>query len=705
MTRHFIAEPSLALRPRVASPEVNPGSAAKESSRRSLKSGMAVLVLLPLVLPASPAAAQCAGNTTFLVGSGVYDITGPAAELGMMGYAMLDQKTAGIQQRLRSRAFVIVSPCNGKRAVFVSADLGMVFQAVREKVVARLRQTYGTLYGDDNVLISATHTHSGPGGHSHYALYNLTILGFDRQNFDLVTEGIYRSIVRAHATLAPGTIALADGDLYGASVNRSPEAYLRNPAAERARYASDTDTRMTLLRLRRADGSDVGVIDWFAVHPTSMGNTNALINGDNKGLASALFERLQGTNYDAAPTFVAAFAQGNAGDVSPNIFGDGDGGGGSDTASTEISARKQLEVALALFSAASAPLTGGVDYRHAFVKMDALWVAPQYTDGVWRATCPAAIGISMLAGTEDGRGFGREGFTCAQVHDLWTAFTCAATTTACQGEKPVVLQMGTMQPYPWTPEVLPLQILRLGNLALVAPPFEPTTMSGRRLRESVEAELARVGVDHVVIAGLSNAYAGYVATREEYAGQEYEGASTHFGPWTLAAYQQEFRRLASAMRTGAAVPPGPTPRDLSCCQTTVQTGVVFDDKPLFTSFGSVYQNAASSYAAGQTARAVFWGGHPKNNPRIQDTFLAVERKSGQSWVTVARDWDWETRYRWERNSCFPTLACSLVTAEWTIPLDTPDGVYRIRHFGDWKSGWDGLIRPYSGTSREFFVHH
>ena len=28
---------------------------------------------------------SCAGNTSFQVGSGVYDITGPAAELGMMG--------------------------------------------------------------------------------------------------------------------------------------------------------------------------------------------------------------------------------------------------------------------------------------------------------------------------------------------------------------------------------------------------------------------------------------------------------------------------------------------------------------------------------------------------------------------------------------------------------------------------------------------
>jgi neutral ceramidase len=607
-------------------------------------------LLSALALWPAAAAAQCAGNTTFLVGSGVYDITGPAAELGMMGYAMLDQKTAGIHQRLRSRAFVIASPCNGRRAVFVSADLGQVFQAVRQKVVARLGQTYGALYGDDNVLISATHTHAGPGGYSHYALYNLSVLGFDRQNLDLIVDGIYRSIVRAHDTAAPGTITVAEGDLHGASVNRSPEAYLRNPPAERARYAGDADTRMTLLRLQRLDGTEVGTINWFAVHATSLGNTNLLISGDNKGLASAQMERLKGTNYAAAPTFVAAFAQSSSGDVSPNIFGNGDGGGGSDVASTEISAARQLDAALALYSAASTPLAGGVDYRHAFVKMDAVWVEPQLADGAWRPTCPAAIGVSMLAGTEDGRGFGREGFTCANVHDLWSAFTCAATTSACQGEKPMVLEMGRMSPYPWTPEVLPLQVLRLGSLALVATPFEATTMAGRRLRETVQTELAAAGVDHVVIAGLANAYAGYVATREEYAAQQYEGASTHFGPWTLAAYQQEFRRLAIALRTGAAVAPGPTPRDLTCCQTTVQTGVVFDDKPLTVSFGSVQQNAASVYLAGQTARVVFWGGHPKNNPRIQGTFLSVERKVGATWVPVARDWDWETRYRWQRNN-------------------------------------------------------
>ncbi|ADO74285.1 neutral/alkaline ceramidase [Stigmatella aurantiaca] len=645
----------------------------------------------------------CAGNTAFQVGSGIYDITGPAAELGMMGYAMIDQKTAGIHQRLRARAFVVASPCNGKRVAFVSADAGQIFQGVRQQVVERLKARFGNLYTDENVVLSATHTHSGPGGFSHYALYNLTILGYDRQNFEAIVDGIFQAIVQAHINLVPGNVRITSGDLLGATINRSPGAYLRNPAAERGQSPYDTDKRMTLLKLQGADGAEVGLINWFAVHGTSMGNDNRLISGDNKGYASYLFEKDKGTNYLASKTFVAAFAQSNEGDVTPNILGGTNGGGANDFESTELSGRKQYVLAKQLYDGASQPLVGAVDYRHAYVKMDEVSVAPKYTDGVWRSTCEAAIGVSMLAGAEDGPGFGSEGATCEQVRNIWSEFTCGLTTTSCQGEKPVVLEMGTMVPYPWTPEVLPLQVVTLGNLALVAVPFEMTTMAGRRLRQTVLAQLAPVGVDQVVIAGLSNAYAGYLVTREEYAKQDYEGASTHFGPWTLAAVQQETERLASALRAGTPVAAGIAPRDLRNEQTSLQTGVVFDDKLLWVEFGGVVTQANASYTRGQTVSVKFWGGHPKNNLRRQGSFLQVQRKSGSTWIPVLYDWDWETKYRWERNNCVPTLACSHVTIEWAIPSTAVPGTYRIRHDGDWKSGWDGVIRPYTGYSREFTV--
>jgi neutral ceramidase len=135
---------------------------------------------------------------------------------------------------------------------------------------------------------------------------------------------------------------VASGDLPDAAINRSPHAYLRNPAAERAQYPSDTNTLMTLLRLQKSTGLEIGAINWFAVHGTSMGNDNHLISGDNKGYAAYLFEQAKGTNYLVDETFVAAFAQSDEGDATPNIYGGTNGGGANDFDSTALSAQKQF---------------------------------------------------------------------------------------------------------------------------------------------------------------------------------------------------------------------------------------------------------------------------------------------------------------------------------------------------------------------------
>jgi len=54
-----------------------------------------------------------------------------------------------------------------------------------------------------------------------------------------------------------------DTNVTDANINRSLYAYLANPAAERAKYASNVDTTLTLLRFQRAsDGLNTGVLGW-----------------------------------------------------------------------------------------------------------------------------------------------------------------------------------------------------------------------------------------------------------------------------------------------------------------------------------------------------------------------------------------------------------------------------------------------------------
>lgn len=112
----------------------------------------------------SRAVAPSLGSSPYLVGAGIYDITGPAAEVGMMGFAESAQKTEGIYMRLWSRAYIIGDA--SKRVVFVSADLGMVFQSIKQAVSRKiaLDSELSPYYNQANVLLSATHTHSGPGG-------------------------------------------------------------------------------------------------------------------------------------------------------------------------------------------------------------------------------------------------------------------------------------------------------------------------------------------------------------------------------------------------------------------------------------------------------------------------------------------------------------------------------------------------------------
>merc|ERR1719391_667101 len=87
-----------------------------------------------LVSSASLGSDDTASPTQYNVGIGIADNTGPAAEIGMMGYAKAGQNTGGIHLRLFSRAFIFEgSP--GKRFVFVSIDAGMMDPMVKIKVV------------------------------------------------------------------------------------------------------------------------------------------------------------------------------------------------------------------------------------------------------------------------------------------------------------------------------------------------------------------------------------------------------------------------------------------------------------------------------------------------------------------------------------------------------------------------------------------
>ena len=633
----------------------------------------------------------------YLVGRGVHDITGPAAEVGMLGYFSLEQSTQGIHTRLHSRAFAIAdSRSPNQRLVMVSADLAMITQSIKQEVVKRLSAKYGEALGHHNVLLTPTHTHAAPGGLSHYTLTNITSLGFIEQNFEVVVEGIIKSIDQAIADMQPGEVRINTGDLYESQVNRSQEAYLNNPAVEREKYNDNVDHQMTLLKFTR-EGKDIGSWNWFPVHAVSMSNANRLISSDNKGHASYIVEKTMGRTYPNREGFVAAFAQAHAGDVSPNLNLDGTGPGDNEFESTRIIGERQADLAQKLYQDASEQLSGTISYRHTFVDFSEYKIEEEKT------TCPAALGYSVAAGTEDGPGpdFFLEGENSANPFiNFATSIVAQAPQWLrdCHEEKEILIATGMVDPVPWTPDVVPLQLVKIGQLAIIGIPAEVTTMAGRRLMQTVK-QAFEGSAEYVVVSGLANTYSGYVSTREEYEMQHYEGGHTIFGPNTLAAYEKNFSQLAVAIRENKIVDAGPTPRDLSNDQQTYQPGVVFDNTPLGRWYGDVYLQPENSYQPGEKVSVSFWTGHPKNDLKTQSSYLEVQRQQGDQWVVVANDNDWETRYTWRRIR----VAMSRAEIDWNIPADIAPGTYRILHRGAYRSGITGGIYQFDGVTNTFKV--
>ena len=99
-----------------------------------------------LILRIALAALVVTSNVTaeYDVGVGIADMTGPAAEINMMGYVRVNQTTAGIHTRTFSRAFIFQEQgaSDPERVVFVSIDICMAGQLLKMKVLEDLETLY-----------------------------------------------------------------------------------------------------------------------------------------------------------------------------------------------------------------------------------------------------------------------------------------------------------------------------------------------------------------------------------------------------------------------------------------------------------------------------------------------------------------------------------------------------------------------------------
>ncbi len=539
------------------------------------------------------------------IGVGKADITAFKLGVGMMGYGMYFNIVKGVETDLFARAAVIRDTTTGKKVALVNAEICFVTIAIRRGVMKKLQRKHEHLgFTEDAVMISAQHTHSAPGGYSHFGLYNMSIPGFVPEVYQKVVDGIVEAIVEASENLQPATIKITKGEIDGdkeVAFNRSVEAYNANPEVKKAVSKNATneavDRNMLLMRFDDLEGNPIGAWNWFGVHTTSLSNDNHRISSDNKGYAAKYHEDKVRKN--KKDKFISVFSQRKTGDVTPNYKWDKKkkwtrGKFEDDTESAKFNGNIQFEHAHNLFKQAkkTEDLPLQVDYVMTFVDFRKVIVDKEFACGQEDArTGPACHGVSFFEGTVEGPGMPHAvGALARTLIRAQKAYELAAAPFKTKekaeriyekyhthGPKDILIEAderrllgtrdiknlvipawadpavgqfkkfhanGSLGDKPWIPQILPIQLVIIGNICLAGIPAEITTIAGLRLENTLLEVLADRGVTEVVCSTYTNAYCGYITTYEEYQLQMYEGGHTVFGQHFLGAIQTKFKQLA-----------------------------------------------------------------------------------------------------------------------------------------------------------------
>lgn len=490
-----------------------------------------------------------ARRPTFEAGVAVRDITPPVG-LPKFGYSALAADSDGFRTRLRTRAFCL-KPAEGEPAVILQADLGasslLLHHRVAELVAPR------TDVAAHNLMIVATHTHSGPAQYLESDFYNAfggNRPGFDPRMLEFLATRMADAVIEACTQRREARIGSGQASVWGLTRNRSLAAWLENAniADKRAtpeRELEAVNPQLTLVRvdLKADDGRwyPAGAFSTFSIHGTGIPAFRGPWHADVWAAFEQEVEAAIRRHYRSPwPVAHAAF-EATHGDNNPawreGLRGDDE---------TARIGNALAGTALQIFTALEGHMRSDVQVNSAMRELDLLAL-----DASRRAPlCERAIVGAAVAGAANGDEVWPIGYLPFLQEDWPRRFF----TKGCQAEKQWMLSF--LQPLGLPADRLPhraaLQVLRVNELVLVGLPWEITLESGNRIALDVTQALRERGINaRTVVASHANGYFGYATTREEYRRQFYEGGHTLYGPGTT-----DFLARESALLVGELVTRG-----------------------------------------------------------------------------------------------------------------------------------------------------
>lgn len=244
------------------------------------------------------------------IGSAAVKITPPEGA-PMAGYYS-DRGAAGVHDELYAKAMVIEK--DGSKIAIISCDL----ISVTSDIVSKVRDIVGKTLGitADNIMISATHSHTGPvipKKNDRYTISGITSEILSKYISELPGL-IAESAKLANAGLAPAKISMGLGHEESISFNRrffmTDGTVGWNPGKLNPKIikpAGPIDPEVIVLYSESSDGKPVSTYVNFAVHLDNVGGSE--ISADMPYTLSTILGKYKGND------MVTFFAQGCSGNI------------------------------------------------------------------------------------------------------------------------------------------------------------------------------------------------------------------------------------------------------------------------------------------------------------------------------------------------------------------------------------------------------
>lgn len=382
----------------------------------------------------------------------------------MAGYgARMGKPSTGVHDPIRAK--ILVLKTDDTKVAIITTDLRSITPELKSKT---LEKATGLGYDAGNVMMCASHSHSGP---SIYAekFWQIQFGKYDPQIVEIMSEKMAKALRDADdpkEQIVDATFGLASKRLEGFTKNRRWE--YDQLAREAAGETPALDPVLTVLRfnnIQSTSGTRCGVLFVnFPTHPTILGADNMQISAEWPGVLQRELESDLGLGCS-----LTLYSNGAEGDQSPITISDPDA----------FKRMEEFGKRLASETKALAMIIKD-DGDDSDDKIGSILIEPELPE------------IVFSEGAQKGPN--------------------------------TMMSQAALDALPRKAEI---QVIRIGEIALVGLPGEPICEVGIETRRQVEA----AGAKHTIIIGLANDYIGYILNDKEYKHGGYEVDSrSYYGP-------------------------------------------------------------------------------------------------------------------------------------------------------------------------------